>query len=386
MTPIEKSNSRDPVSIDDERINFIGHCSFDNLIREVNEAQKKFKEEKEAADLERNKEKKANRVSLTKKYFKKPNEDIKDHQTKSPEATESSDVPFKNYAEKARLQRLHSFDRMLSGVKKTIESSHEPQHQRIQVYPQFVMRPPHLMPKFDGNFMKYHRFIDNFDAILNNQPTLTDTSKLMYLQMFVEGEAALLIQHLPITSENYQVARKLLKDVYGDPRRVIFTLSSQIQDLAPMRNGTAKEMQSFLIEIQAIFQQLINLEPDQDNCTMADILIRKFPKSYIEKLITGSNSEKRWKASELLEQTRVYVEDDLLVDIIFESSKKTTQPKKNLHEKVLPPSLEKLNKWMKVGSNRGVPVEMPCSFCNGHHGPEQCGIQELMENFIMSDQ
>lgn len=66
------------------------------------------------------------------------------------------------------------------------------------------------MKRFRGQPTEWQVFIDCFDSAVHSNPKLVNIDKLSYLKSLVEGPAAAEIKVLPLTSENYNFARKIL--------------------------------------------------------------------------------------------------------------------------------------------------------------------------------
>ena len=67
------------------------------------------------------------------------------------------------------------------------------------------------MKRFNGRPTEWQAFIDCFDSAVHSNPKLSNIDKMNYLKSLVEGPAAASIKGLPLTSENYNSARKILE-------------------------------------------------------------------------------------------------------------------------------------------------------------------------------
>ena len=76
--------------------------------------------------------------------------------------------------------------------------------------------PKYEMKRFNGRPTEWKAFIDCFDSAVHSNPKLNNIGKMNYLKFFLEGPAAAAIKGLPLTSENYNSARKILEaQLYG---------------------------------------------------------------------------------------------------------------------------------------------------------------------------
>ena len=75
--------------------------------------------------------------------------------------------------------------------------------------------------RFDGRMTEWQAFIDCFDSAVHSNPKLSNIDKINYLKSLVEGPAAASIKGLPLTLENYNSARKILEERYGNKQLII---------------------------------------------------------------------------------------------------------------------------------------------------------------------
>lgn len=78
------------------------------------------------------------------------------------------------------------------------------------------------LPTFSGAYQHWTSFKDLFTEVIHDNGTLSSAQKMQYLKSKVKGEAEKLIQHLSISSENYQVCWDILNNRYNN-KKLIFT-------------------------------------------------------------------------------------------------------------------------------------------------------------------
>ena len=76
-----------------------------------------------------------------------------------------------------------------------------------------VKLPDIKLLEFNGEEEQFPMFIDQFTAIIDNNPQLTDVEKFGYLRGAAKVD---IIQYFPMTKENYKPALARLKQEYGD--------------------------------------------------------------------------------------------------------------------------------------------------------------------------
>ncbi|KAA5570751.1 DUF1759 domain-containing protein [Acinetobacter baumannii] len=62
-----------------------------------------------------------------------------------------------------------------------------------------------------------------FDSLVHGRSDLTASYKMAQLRGALRGEPGELVAHLPITNDNYAVARQILFDRYQNQRRLVDT-------------------------------------------------------------------------------------------------------------------------------------------------------------------
>ncbi|KAJ8708890.1 hypothetical protein PYW08_010272 [Mythimna loreyi] len=78
------------------------------------------------------------------------------------------------------------------------------------------------IPTFGGSYHQWTSFKDLFTEAVHSNPSLSGAQKMQFLKSKVKGEAERLIQHLPISSDNYIISWDILSHRY-DNKRMIFT-------------------------------------------------------------------------------------------------------------------------------------------------------------------
>lgn len=78
------------------------------------------------------------------------------------------------------------------------------------------------IPTFSGSYHQWTSFKDLFTESIHSNPSLSGAQKMQFLKSKVKGEAERLIQHLPISSDNYIISWNILSNRY-DNKRMIFT-------------------------------------------------------------------------------------------------------------------------------------------------------------------
>jgi len=73
-----------------------------------------------------------------------------------------------------------------------------------------IKLPKIAFPTFEGNTCSWLHFRDTFEALIVNNPVLSNVQKFHYLIASLKYEAKDLISNLQITNENFLVAWQLV--------------------------------------------------------------------------------------------------------------------------------------------------------------------------------
>lgn len=109
-----------------------------------------------------------------------------------------------------------SYEQMYNTIKRSINSKLWSVSHREKSTPQMDI------PTFVGNYHQWTSFKDLFLETIHNNPSLSNAQKMQFLKGKVRGEAERLLQHLPISSENYNICWEILNHRYNN-KKLIFT-------------------------------------------------------------------------------------------------------------------------------------------------------------------
>ncbi|KAG1661279.1 hypothetical protein GQR58_021515 [Nymphon striatum] len=107
------------------------------------------------------------------------------------------------------------------------------------------IRLPKLdIPRFDGNIMEFTNFWQQFEACVEDQdyPVI---SKFNYLISLLRGEAKRVLEGLPVTEENYQEAKNIIKKRYGRKELIIFSHVQSLLGLEVPTCNRVKQLSQF---------------------------------------------------------------------------------------------------------------------------------------------
>ena len=106
-----------------------------------------------------------------------------------------------------------------------------------------VKLPKIDVPTFDGNILSWQTFWEQFNIAIHERSSLSDTEKLVYLHHSLkDGAAKKVIEGLSRSGDQYAEATMCLKSRYDRPRLIHQTHVKKIVEIAPLKEGSGKEL------------------------------------------------------------------------------------------------------------------------------------------------
>ncbi|XP_063394197.1 uncharacterized protein LOC134679240 [Cydia fagiglandana] len=110
----------------------------------------------------------------------------------------------------------------------------------------FVRLPKIDLPHFDGNYQHWLGFRDTYISLIHNNPAINDISKFHYLRASLKSSAALVIQSLDFSSDNYYKAWQLVSERYDNPRLLINNHIQALFNLEPMQHESSSLLRNMV--------------------------------------------------------------------------------------------------------------------------------------------
>ena len=134
--------------------------------------------------------------------------------------------------------------------------------------------PKLYCPRFSGEKItdkfQFKNFLSQFKVVCATDGT--PSAKLQRLRSQLDGEALQFIQHLSISDANYEIALKILEDIYLDIDYIKDEIFRQLHDSCPKYDPDFKGVITYLHKIKADLNELKN--PDTYN---VDLLSEEIP-------------------------------------------------------------------------------------------------------------
>ncbi|XP_045456263.1 uncharacterized protein LOC123666100 [Melitaea cinxia] len=111
-------------------------------------------------------------------------------------------------------EMFSSYERKFNEIKKSINSKMWSDLYREKTTPKMDI------PVFSGSYHQWLSFKDLFVETIHTNRALSNSQKMQFLKSKLKGEAEKLVQHLHITTDNYQVCWDLLNNRYSNTKLI----------------------------------------------------------------------------------------------------------------------------------------------------------------------
>ena len=162
--------------------------------------------------------------------------------------------------------------------------------------------PKFNLTSFKGDPLKWATFIETFTAAVDSQDSLTAIEKFRYLKGQLEGPAADCIQGFSLTSKNYEEAKQLLEERFGNPQVIISAHTNVLLKLPKLNNDSVSRLSSFYNTIESHIRSLLTmgLNPSHYGPLPIPVILERLLDA-IKLLITSKLDKNNWKILKLVE-------------------------------------------------------------------------------------
>ncbi|UYV69062.1 hypothetical protein LAZ67_6002216 [Cordylochernes scorpioides] len=137
------------------------------------------------------------------------------------------------------------------------------------------------LPFFDGKLENWISFSNVFKTTIIDNSQLTNIVKLQYLKTCLKGKALILVNHIPITENNFVLAWDLLEKRYDNKRDLIFNLIQRLIDLPKLTIESSTQLLFLVDNSCEIIRSLETLGYKLDE--LSDIIIGKILSDKLDK-------------------------------------------------------------------------------------------------------
>ena len=181
------------------------------------------------------------------------------------------------------------------------------------------------LPTFSGSPLDWQGFWDSFHAAVHSNPVLDDVQKLNYLRTQLLDEGSHAISGFTLTSANYQEAKTLLQERFGQTNKIIHAHMRALSNL-PKPSNTVSTLRHFYDSIESHIRGLSALGTSEDSYSalLATIMYDKLPTGTRQHMARFHTSQE-WTHTELRESVLTEIK-------VLEAGRivETTEPTGNL--------------------------------------------------------
>lgn len=275
--------------------------------------------------------------------------------------------------EKERDEFEKSYFQLIANIRKTIHtfsmSSLNTQNSINITSPsppgdQAIRLPTIKLPTFNGHYDQWLEFRDAFNAIIQENKTISDIQKFYYLRSSLEGDACKIIQSIKASEANYVIAWQLLKDRFENKRLIVHNHVKAIFDLPVIQKESHTELRNLFDNVTKHLRSLKALgEPTEHWDTLiVHIITNKL----------DSITRREWESYETKNELPQMEDINKFLKHRCELLEKLEFNKTDNQGKVKNRNYS--NAYLNTNNNGNNVVKLSCYFCKKPHTIYNCDI------------
>ncbi|XP_061714689.1 uncharacterized protein LOC133523226 [Cydia pomonella] len=217
------------------------------------------------------------------------------------------------------------------------------------------------MPSFSGHYHDWLEFRDTFSSLIHSNDSIPNINKFHYLRAALKGSAAIVIQSLDFSSDNYTSAWELLCDRYNNKRSLVNNHIQAIFNIEQLSKESSRSIRNLIDTINKNLRALKSLDLPTEHW---DVLIIQIISSKLDTTTHHKWESYRNKLKELptLQMFNDFLKDraDLLESTEISNKKRRSSDTTHSRQKALT-------------ANTYFPTrKYACPFCNQDHALYLC--------------
>ena len=231
--------------------------------------------------------------------------------------------------------------------------------------------------KYNGDLLKFAGFWDRFETAIDSNDEIPTIEKFNYLQYYLEGPAARVIEGLQITEANYEEAKQRIRKRFGRKQLTISTITDELIKLKPCSGDKPGQLRYLYDKISISVRGLENmgLSSETHGATWIPIVMGKLPTD-VRVQVSRLISREIWSMNELLELLEREVEAREIGEAAKISETTTSQTRShvsnpnNWNQNTRSTASVLFNESERRNSN------IWCIYCKGEHYSASCSKVE----------
>ncbi|XP_061720128.1 uncharacterized protein LOC133527231 [Cydia pomonella] len=219
------------------------------------------------------------------------------------------------------------------------------------------------MPSFSGHYHDWLEFRDTFSSLIHSNNSIPNINKFHYLRAALKGSAAVVIQSLDFSSDNYTSAWELLCDRYNNKRSLVNNHIQAIFNIEQLSKESSRSIRNLIDTINKNLRALKSLDLPTEHW---DVLIIQIISSKLDTTTHHKWESYRNKLKELptLQMFNDFLKDraDLLESTEISNKKRRSSDTTHSRQKALT-----ANTYSPTTSRK-----YACPFCNQDHALYLC--------------
>ena len=215
-----------------------------------------------------------------------------------------------------RCETLSSLSKMI--LRKRFTEPVAPQNVVAAKLPKIDITP------FYGDIEKFDQFWSLFRTCVDQCPSLSDACKFGYLVSLLKGEASSVVAGMIVSPLNYDLAKNLLVDRYGQSMKLVHSIFQKILDL-PFCGNSVKDIRTYYDNLIVHVRSLENrgIKIDDHSVILSPQILSKLPDAVRFKCVS-TFKDNDWLVSDILDVLRVRVRCGEACDFQLSSSCETS--------------------------------------------------------------
>lgn len=208
-------------------------------------------------------------------YLEINNGSLEDKQNENVERESFENVYFDLVSKITTLINNFQVKKLVSGTSLNSVASNNDLH---VPQPITTKLPTLKLPTFSGSIEKWLEFRDIFLSLVHNNNQLDEIQKFYYLRSCLQGDAAQVVESIPVTLDNYDVAWTSLTDRYENKRLIVFSYVKSLFDVPVVVRENSTELRHLYDTFIKSIRSLDNLgQPTKQwDTLLIYLLVSKF--------------------------------------------------------------------------------------------------------------
>ncbi|XP_073835822.1 uncharacterized protein [Musca autumnalis] len=137
--------------------------------------------------------------------------------------------------------------------------------------------PSLKLPKFDGKYSEYKRFITAFNNMVNDNPAISLIEKFNYLLNCLSGPALAVVEPFQVCEENYEKALNRLEERYDNKVLIFLEHIESLFNVPKMQKSDSVSLRHLIDTVSVVRGSLLSLgsEADVMNAILVHMVLSK---------------------------------------------------------------------------------------------------------------